>query len=394
MSASYHHGIRVVEVDSGTRPIRSLTTAVIGVVGTAPDADAAAFPLDTPVLIAGSRSQAAKLDTTGDGLGTLAHVMDAIFQQTAPLIIVVRIASSEDEAEQLSHVIGNVAADGHYSGLQALLGAQTQLGIKPRLLGAPGFSHQRDVADALGTLAENLRAFAYVDLSADKATDAITQRENFGQRRLMLLWPAVSFWSTRIAASVPMPASAFALGLRAKIDNHTGWYKVISNEVLAGINGLSHPVTWDLQNPTTDAGLLNQNAITTLIRQDGFRFWGSRTCSADPRFAFESAVRTSDILCDTIAQAHLWAMDKPLSQTLIQDIIDGINTKFRALKTTGHIVNAHCYLDPEYNLTDTLGDGQLHLHYDFTAVPPLEQMCLYTQITDQYLIELLPQSQA
>ncbi|OPL29919.1 hypothetical protein B5L72_13950, partial [Pseudomonas aeruginosa] len=47
----YHHGVRVQEINDGTRPIRTIATAIIGLVATAEDADATAFPLDTPVLI-------------------------------------------------------------------------------------------------------------------------------------------------------------------------------------------------------------------------------------------------------------------------------------------------------------------------------------------------------
>ena len=51
MATDYHHGVRVVEISDGTRTIRTVSTAVIGMVCTASDADAAAFPLNTPVLI-------------------------------------------------------------------------------------------------------------------------------------------------------------------------------------------------------------------------------------------------------------------------------------------------------------------------------------------------------
>ncbi len=40
MATDYHHGVRVTEVDGGTRPIRTIPTAVIGMVCTADDADA------------------------------------------------------------------------------------------------------------------------------------------------------------------------------------------------------------------------------------------------------------------------------------------------------------------------------------------------------------------
>ena len=49
--SEYHHGVRVVEVNDGTRTITTVSTAIVGMVCTAQDADAATFPLNTPVLI-------------------------------------------------------------------------------------------------------------------------------------------------------------------------------------------------------------------------------------------------------------------------------------------------------------------------------------------------------
>jgi phage tail sheath protein FI len=72
------HGVEVVEIDAGSRPIQSVKSAVIGIVGTAPDVDPLAFPLNTPVLVAGSRREAAGLDTVGDLAGTLPAAMDGI----------------------------------------------------------------------------------------------------------------------------------------------------------------------------------------------------------------------------------------------------------------------------------------------------------------------------
>ncbi|EFB70360.1 hypothetical protein PROVRUST_08504 [Providencia rustigianii DSM 4541] len=48
MAQDYHHGVRVVELNEGTRPIRTINTAIAGMVCTADDADAKHFPLNTP----------------------------------------------------------------------------------------------------------------------------------------------------------------------------------------------------------------------------------------------------------------------------------------------------------------------------------------------------------
>ena len=43
--ADYLHGVRVIELNDGTRPIRTIPTAVIGMVCTAEDADPLVFLL-------------------------------------------------------------------------------------------------------------------------------------------------------------------------------------------------------------------------------------------------------------------------------------------------------------------------------------------------------------
>ena len=180
---------------------------------------------------------------------------------------------------------------------------------------------------------------------------------------------------------------AYALGLRAKIDNDVGWHKTLSNIPVNGVMGISKDIFWDLQDPATDAGYLNANEVTTLIQQQGFRFWGSRTCSADPLFAFENYTRTAQVLADTLAEAHFWAVDKPMHPSLIKDIIEGINAKFRELKALGYIIDGTCWFDPEVNTKEVLKAGQLYLDYDYTPVPPLENLMLRQRITDRYLVD-------
>lgn len=48
MATDYHHGVRVIEINEGIRPIRTVSTAVIGLVATGEDADADQFPSTRP----------------------------------------------------------------------------------------------------------------------------------------------------------------------------------------------------------------------------------------------------------------------------------------------------------------------------------------------------------
>ncbi|MDG9816536.1 phage tail sheath protein [Pseudomonas putida] len=381
MAGEYHHGVRVLEINEGTRPIRTVSTAVVGVVCTAEDADATMFPLNTPVLLTNVQSAIAKAGTKG----TLASTLQAIADQTKPLTIVVRVATGTTAAETTSNIIGGTNASGKYTGMKALLAAQSQLKVKPRILGVPGLD-SLPVATALVSIAQQLRGFAYLSAYGCKTKEEATAyRENFGAREAMVIWPDFLQWSTTTNTTVTAPAVARALGLRAKLDQEIGWHKTLSNIPVDGVTGISADVFWDLQNPATDANYLNGNEVTTLINESGFRFWGSRTCTDDPLFAFENYTRTAQVLADSIADAHLWAMDKPMHSSLVRDILEGINAKFRELVAGGYILGGSAWYDEEANSATTLKEGKLFIDYDYTPVPPLEDLTLRQRITDRYL---------
>ncbi|HCT9575765.1 phage tail protein [Acinetobacter pittii] len=382
MALDYHHGVRVLELNDGTRPIRTVSSSVIGMVCTASDADATKFPLNTPVLL--TNVQAA-LDKAGDQ-GTLARSLQAIADQTNPATVVVRVEQKTDAAEQTSEIIGG-SVNGKYTGMKALLAAEAQLGVKPRILGIPGLDTSA-VSVALVSLAQKLRGFAYLSANGcETKEEAQAYRQTFGAREAMLIWPDFLGWDTATNATTTFEATARALGLRAKIDNETGWHKSLSNVAVNGVTGISKDVYWQLQDPETDAGYLNQNDITTLIQRDGFRFWGSRTCSDDPLFAFENYTRTAQILADTMAEGHMWAADLPLTPGLAKDIIEGINAKMREMTQSNYLLGGECWLDPVINTKEVLKSGKFYIDYDYTPVPPLENLVLRQRITDRYLVD-------
>ncbi|MFB0974554.1 MAG: phage tail sheath protein [Tolumonas sp.] len=383
MATDYHHGVRVIEINEGTRTIRTVSTAVIGIICTADDADVTTFPLNTPVLVTNVNTAIGKAGTNG----TLAKTLDAIADQASPVIVVVRVATGETEAQTVSNIIGTTTPDGKYTGMKALLSAQSTLSVKPRILAVPGLD-SLPVATELVAIAQKLRAFAYVSAYGCETKEAATTyRDNFGQREIMVIWPDFVSWDTAANANVTAAATARAIGLRAKLDEEVGWHKTLSNVTVNGVSGITKDVYWDLQLPSTDAGYLNENEVTTLIQQSGFRFWGSRTCSDDPLFCFENYTRTAQVLADTIAEAHMWAVDKPITPTLVRDIVEGVNAKFRELKALGYIVDGNAWYNTELNSETTLKSGKLYIDYDYTPVPPLENLLFQQRITDTYLAD-------
>lgn len=377
MPTEYHHGVRVTEVSDGVRPIRTISSAIIGLVATADDADATAFPLDTPVLVTSVNAAIGKAGVAG----TLKKVLEAIGGEGNAMCVVVRVDEGVDAAATSTNVIGTVTAGGAYTGMKALLTAKAKLGVKPRILACPGLDTVT-VATALAGIAQQLRGMAYISASgAATKEDANTYREGFGQREIMVIWPDF----LKGADTVWAPAKA--IGLRAKLDEQIGWHKTLSNMPINDVTGISKDVFWDLQDPATDAGYLNSNEITTLIREGGFRFWGSRTCTVDPLFAFENYVRTAQVIADTMAEAHLWAVDLPLNKSLARDIVEGLNEKFRFWVANGYLIGGSAWVDPDINTATVLKAGSFYVDYDYTPVPPLENLNFRQRITDRYLVD-------
>lgn len=136
MTDQFLHGIETIENDSGGRPVQTVKSSVVGLVGTAPNADAINWPLNTPILITGQRNVSQGLGSAG----TLKDSLDAIFDQASATVVAVRVTEGADVPATLGNIIGDRLTR---SGIHAFSRAAVEFGVKPRLLLAPGYTSQR-----------------------------------------------------------------------------------------------------------------------------------------------------------------------------------------------------------------------------------------------------------
>lgn len=102
--SDYHHGVQVLEINDGTRVISTVSTAIVGMVCTASDADAETFPLNKPVLITNVQSAIAKAGKKG----TLVASLQAIADQSKPVTVVVRVEDGTRVDESLAALYGDI----------------------------------------------------------------------------------------------------------------------------------------------------------------------------------------------------------------------------------------------------------------------------------------------
>jgi phage tail sheath protein FI len=382
MPETFLHGVELVEITDGLRPIQSVRSAVIGIIGTAPACDAAKFPLNTPVILAG-RPPAS--DVIGSS-GTLKNALDGIFKQAGAVVVVVRVAEGNDSAATIANVIGD---EGDKTGVHAFRQAQSVVFQTPRILLAPGFSHNASVTTELLSVAGKLRAVVVADAGDAEAdaADAQTFAAGFGSDRLFCVFPWVKV--SRNGVDVAEPSSSRVAGLIAKSDNDRGFWWSPSNQEILGIVGTSYPVEFSMSDATAESNLLNENKVTVIVSQDGFRLWGNRSTSADQKFAFLSVRRTADIIGDSIVRAHRWAVDRNITKTYISDVTNSVNSYLKDLEAQGAILGGTCWADPDLNTPSAIAQGKIYFNYDFTPPYPAEHITFRSLLTENYLQDIV-----
>lgn len=281
-------------------------------------------------------------------------------------------------------VIGAVAADGGRSGTLALLAAESVTGRRPRILVAPGWSDQQAVATALVARADRLRAVAVLDGPSTTDAAAIAHRGNIDSRRAYLVDPAV-----RVGSPLETrPASGYAAGVIARSDAERGWWWSPSNRPINSVLGTERAVEFELGVEAADANQLNASEVATIIRMNGYRLWGNRTLSSDPKYQFLSVARTADIIQDSLLRAHLWAVDRNITRTYVEDVAQGVNDYLRDLRAAGAILAGECR-PSEVNTPSRIQAGQVCFDIDFTPPVPAERVTFRVAITDDGIEELL-----
>ncbi|HAW49157.1 MAG TPA: phage tail protein [Roseovarius sp.] len=387
MPEQFLHGIEYKEITDGIRPIRTIRGAVIGIVVTAPDRDAGVYPANTPTWISGPR-QAAELGATG----TAKDVYTQIYAYGVSRVIMVFVDEGLDAAATEANVIGDPVAQ---TGVHALTLAQAVLGVEPDLIGAPGFTMPADpatknpVAVALDTVGTTLKAEFAAQGPVTGLADRTTYAELWSSRLIRLIANQMRIYDADDAAVVTQEAEASYLGAVAKRIIDKGFWWSVSNTRVMGAVAAAQPVAYIIDDGQTEGHLLSELGYATIVQDDGLRWLGNRTRATDPRDAFATTVRTRRMIGESIVEGHRWARDKPMSDQLVRDIVDSVQSYLDRLTGRGAILGGKVWVDPELNTDDSLDMGQLFIDVDWGDAAPLERLTFNIHDTNEYNSRLL-----
>ena len=383
MATDFIHGVEVVEVLDGTRPIATPRFSIGGTVGTAPEADADAFPLDTPVLVR-SAFEASKLGATG----TLVDGVRAFLTAGGGTLVVVRVEEGADTLGTLAKVAGDAILQ---TGIHALRAAQSLLGVTPRILFAPGHTHfspsggGNPVIAEMVSVCQALRAMGWADAPVTSVADAKAHANDIGSDRITPIYPLVNRFDTQLARNVVDYPSGYAAGIEASLPVHVS----ASNRIMPGIVQVTRPIEHRPQDPDSLSNELNAVGVATIINQGGFRLWGNRSTGSDPLTVFRTSRRSMDAAAVALERSHDWATDRPITPQLAVTIISGVNSYLRRQQSLGAIAGGQASLNPDLNTSESLRAGRLYVDFDLEPSVPLERLTFTMYRNGEYFDALV-----
>ena len=406
--AEYLHGIETVEITSGTNFISEVRTAVIGIIGTAPQG-----PVNTPTIIQNAKDarQFGSFSEYGVDSGyTLPYALSAIQDYGSGTIFVINVfnpeklkpkANENDDDEYYTvsditaaDIIGDTNSSGVRTGLQAFLDVFNMYGFNPKILLAPGFSETATVRSAMLTIADKIRAVVLADLPAGMTVnEAILTRGangsfNVSNDRLYLLYPHVYHYDPAADADKLIPYSVSMAGLMAKTDRDFGYWFSPSNKELMGVTGVERKITCSYTDPDCEIQLLNSKGIASVMNAygTGLRSYGNRSSAYNESGGLESFItsrRISDMIAESLERAMIDYVDRPLTAAIVDDILYEGNAFIRTLTSRGAIIGGACYLS-EDNTIDQISQGRLSVIYEYTPPAALERITNKLVLTSSY----------
>lgn len=387
MPASFLHGVETIEIQKGARTIKTVKTAVIGLVGTAPISSVAAEyrTINEPTLILNEIDAIKYFGEKTSGY-TIPQALQSIFDQGAGVVIVINVFDPAKHQSISDVTIGDInggvdALTGKRTGMKAFENCYSLFGYFPKTIIAPVFCEETAVVSQMKAICDKIRAIGLVDAPIGTTVqEAITGRGpegtinfNTSSDRVILCYPHLKVYDSELDTNILQPYSQRLAGVIAAKDVNKGYHWSPSNTEINGIVGVEKQLTSMINDPTSEVNTLNEAGIVTVFNSygSGFRTWGNRSAafpaSTHPT-NFINVRRTADILHESVEYSMLQFIDFPIDNGLIDSISESVNAFIRTLIGRGALIDGKCYYNPDKNPVTEIANG--HLLFDVEFMPP------------------------
>ena len=266
--------------------------------------------------------------------------------------------------------------------------ALSEFGFFPKILIAPGFSHEAGVGAEMVVVANACRGIALVDCPEGLTPEqAVAYKQSFSSNRCVVCYPKVKRLNPLSGIEDLDWLSSRVAGVMAKVDHEEGYWISPSNHGIEGITGVERVLSYAPNNEDSELNYVNSQGITSILNfyGSGYRVFGNRTTAfpfgTSPVDTFICWRRVADCIEESIEYFTLQFLDKPMftspnnAQTeLLARVQESVNNYIRSLLGRGALVDGNCEIVAEDNPTSELAAGHLVYRYYFTPPVPAERI--------------------
>jgi len=376
-----HNGI-TIEANEPPPPMGAPGGNIVAWVVTAPDKDAS-VPMNVPFRVA-NQSDAQKLDATGDERGTGWHAASETQKKTSVTQYFVVVPEGVDDAATMANIIGGIdVATGRRTGIAAL----AECAERPTLIGAPLFSKNKAVIDALAVMGKKLKCRVVADAPSSNTQAAIDLSASLGgagtgHERVYLVDPMPSIYSRKAQGDIYVAPSVIAMGAVAAVKP---WESPGNQGVL--IQDVARSIDYNILDKTTEGDLLNKNGVSYFARTSmgGFSLIGNRTVTGK----FISFVGLEDAIALKLEAASQRAMSKQLTKSFMEQEVKKINLFMQDLVAAEIIPGGEVYLHPTLNSVERYKNGSWYIVIDYGRYSPNEHMIFHLNAVDRIVEEFI-----
>jgi len=295
-------------------------------------------------------------------------------------------------------IIGAVDEAGLRSGMQAFGDVSNRLGYKPRILLAPGHTFGTSVATAQLSLAERLRAQAYMDVPYGATIQQVIEGRgpdgiiNLGtsSARAVLCFPRVEVMDRRTSLPVFEPMSQNLAGLACHIDATENYWTSPSNHEFRRVQALETPIQWDISDPNCEANLLNEVGIVTVVRPfgKGFQACGNRSAawpSETHPINFINVRVVADHLQTCVERIMLAYMDRQMTKPVLRAAREDVLALIRSLARQGALLGGSFEWPEADNPVSELSLGHVFYELSFLPTLPIDKITIRASIDTKWL---------
>jgi uncharacterized protein len=263
----------------------------------------------------------------------------------------------------------------------------------PTILAAPGWSHVKEIKEALMLKSQKINGHwdAVVaadipsDTSADSITEAIAWKKSNGYTDISLKvgWPkAISagkvFWASTLEV-VRMQQTDYVSGGDPYVSPSNKQLDITGTVLSDGT-----PVVFD----EIQANELNAAGITTFNFRGGiWVLWGSHNANyeygaeVDPENVFDASIRMMVHLTNSFQARYMVDIDGPLSRAQVDTILNDAGTWLNSLVADGKLLSAGIAFNETSNPTSSIVEGDFVFDISTTTTPVAKSLTFRVRYT-------------